>query len=405
MIYRSFLILLCLSACLRNEKNETKEDILFLDHAASLSINEQSLNEFIRVSKLDGNSSGLNRHAKHLKKLEEQAAKTIANKIGAAAADQIHFTNGATVANNIAVLGVAYKNPKCHLITSKIEHKSVLNVFQYLEERGYKVTYLDVDHYGKINLDQLRKSITKDTKLISIQMFNSEIGTLQNVEEIGKIAKERGVLFHTDAAQSFCKYDIDVKKMNIDLLTISGHKIGSPKGIAALYAKDISQLQPIMFGSGDDLSPGTKPTALICAFSKAVQNFHFDKKQVNRNFRTLTSELSKIEKLYINSATPSHVVSVSIDAVLLSDVILRMKNYSFSSGCSCLGQDKSNVIAAIDPEDKLPSCVVRISFSDKTNESQLILFAQKLKELVERLRKEKSVGKGCQSTSSVLDAL
>jgi cysteine desulfurase len=289
------------------------------------------------------------------------------------------------------------------LITSKIEHKSVLGAFKYLETQGYKVTYLDVDRHGNINLDQLRRSITKNTKLISIQTFNSEIGTVQNIKEIGNIVKKHNVLFHSDAAQSFCKYDIDVK--NLDLLTISGYKIGAPKGIAALYIKDISQLQPIMFGSGDELFPGTKATPLISAFSKAIEHFHFDKNQINRNFKTLTSELSKIEKIYINSATPSHVVSVSIDGVLLADVILRMKDYSFSSGCSCLGQNKSNVLEAIDPEDKLPSCTIRISFSDKITESQLILFARKLKEVVNQLRKEKSVGKGCQSTLHVLDAL
>jgi cysteine desulfurase len=227
-------------------------------------------------------------------------------------------------------------------------------------------------------------------------MFNSEIGMLQNVEAIGKVAKERGVLFHTDAAQSFCKYDIYVNKMNIDLLTLSGHKIGSPKGIGALYVRDSSKLQPIIFGSWDILFSGTKSTALICAFARAVETFRFDKEQINRNFNALIWELSKIDKVYINSTNPSHIVSVSIDGVLLKDILEHMSGYSFSAGCSCLGDERSNVITAIDPEDRLPSCTIRISFSDKVTEQQLIEFAERLKAVVDQLRKEKSVSKGCE---------
>lgn len=391
-------LFLFLASCSPEESenvNRNKEEPLYLDYAASWRVSNASLAEFIEVSKLSGNSSGINSHAKHLKKLEEQSAKIIADKIGALP-EQIYFTSGTTAANNIAILGVAYKHPKCHLITSKIEHKSVLNVFKHLEEVGYKVTYLDVDKHGNINLNQLRRCIQNDTKLISIQMLNSEIGTIQNVEEIGRIAKKHGVLFHTDAAQAFCKYDIDVNKMNIDLLTGSGHKIGSPKGIGALYVRDSSKLQPIMFGSRDPLFPGTKPTALICAFAKAVERFKIDHAKIKTNFGLFVTELLQIENIHINSINPSHIVSVSIDGVLLADILDRMKEYSFSAGCSCLGNERSNVIAAIDPEDKLPSCTIRISFSDQVQEEQLINFAKKLKSVVEQLRKEKSVGRGCE---------
>lgn len=371
-------------------------EVTYLDYAASWSISKSALDEFGNVSLLDGNSSGINPHSKRLKRLEKRSASIIARKIDAKP-EQIHFTSGATAANNIAILGVAYKNPGCHLITSKIEHKSVLNVFKYLEKNGWKVTYLDVDKSGFINLKQLQESIRRDTKLISIQMFNSEIGALQNVKEIGKIARQHNVLFHTDAAQSFCKYDINVEKMSIDLLTISGHKIGAPKGIGALYVRDASKLQPIMFGSGDIFFTGTKPTALICAFAKAAEHFRLDREQIIKNYNALISQISKIGGVHINSSIPSHVVSISIDGVLLQDILDCMQNYSFSAGCSCLGQEKSNVIAAIDPDNQLPACTIRISFSDKVNEQQLTTFAEKLKFVVEQLRKEKKIGKGCQS--------
>lgn len=405
-------IFLSLASCSPDDTDnvkQKKEEPLYLDYASSWVVSNTSLSEFIEVSKLSGNSSGINPHAKHLKKLEEQSAKIIADKIGVLP-EQIHFTSGATAANNIAILGVAYKYPKCHLITSKIEHKSVLNIFKHLESIGYKVTYLNVDKHGNVDLNQLRKCFQNDTKLISVQMFNSEIGTLQNVKEIGRIAREHGVLFHVDAAQSFCKYDIKIQEnpkdiavqeaFLVDLLTVSGHKIGSPKGIGALYVRDSSKLQPIMFGSGSDqtsrLFPGTKSTPLICAFAKAVERFKIDHAKIKTNFGLFIAELLQIENIHINSINPSHIVSVSIDGVLLADILDRMKEYSFSAGCSCLGQDRSSVIAAIDPEDKLPSCIIRISFSDQISEEQLIGFAKKLKIVVEQLRKEKSVSKGCE---------
>jgi len=387
-----FLLLSCLTSCSSN-----MDDIMFLDYAASAAINEEALEEFNTVSKINGNSSGINNHANLLKNIEYKSSQIIAQKINADPG-QILFTNSATLSNNIAILGVAYNNPGCHLITSKIEHKSVLEVFKHLEDVGFSVTYLDVDRYGNIALEQLSKSITPRTKLISIQAFNSEIGTTQNLKAIGEIAEKNNVLFHSDAAQSFCKYTIDVKDINVDLLTISGYKIGAPKGIAALYVKDKSKLRPILFGSGDNIFPGTKPTALIASFAAAVKNYSFNLDRINSNFHALISELSKIDRIHINSISPSHVVSISIDGVLLKDIMKNMK-YSFSSGCSCSGQEQSNVIKAIDPEDKLPSCTIRISFADNIDRNDLISFAQNLKKTVDQLRSEKSVGKGCPHNS------
>jgi cysteine desulfurase len=230
-------------------------------------------------------------------------------------------------------------------------------------------------------------------------MLNSEIGTMQDIKTIGKIAKQHNILFHTDAAQSFCKYDVDVNACNIDLLTIGGHKMGAPIGISAIYIRNPEKVQPILFGSGDEFFPGSKPTGLIASLAAVVENFKFDRAKIKRNFDVLVSELLKIEKVYINSETTSHIVSVSIDKVLLKDILERMKNYSFSAGCSCTGQEKSNVMTAIDPEDKLPTCTIRISFSDTVKPEQLVAFAQKLKNVVEQLRKEKSVGKNCENTT------
>jgi cysteine desulfurase len=396
-----FLFLVsCTTADLGNGSNDLNasdhDERFFLDYASSFPIRKEALGTFIRLSELRGNSSGVNPHAKKLADLELASAAIIAKKINADHRS-IHFTSSATIANNIAILGVALKNPRCHFITSKIEHKSVLNVFKHLESEGYGVTYLNVDQQGNVNLQQLRCSITPRTRLISVQMLNSEIGVLQDIKKIGEIAQKHNLLFHVDAAQSFCKYDIDVNAMHIDLLTIAGHKIGAPKGIAAICVRDPQKLQPILFGSGDMFFPGTKPTPLIGAFGAAVENFKFDGEKVRRIFDALAAELLKIEKIHINSSTPSHIMSVSIDGVLLSDILKRMKDYSFSAGCSCLGQEKSNVIAAIDPQEQLPPCTLRISFSDETDIDEVVAFGQHLKTVVENLRREKSVSRGCSS--------
>lgn len=368
----------------------------YLDYAASARISKESLEKFIEVSKLNGNSSGFNPHAQKLKNIENESAKIIAEKIGCDP-DQILFTNSATMSNNIAILGVAYKNPGCHLITSKIEHKSILNVFKHLEKSGYKVSYIGVDRYGNLNLEELKKSIRPTTRLVSIQSFNSEIGTRQDIAAISRIiknSKNKNILFHSDISQAFEKYPTDFSVF--DMATFSGYKIGAPKGIAALYIKDRKKITPIIFGSGDELFPGSKPTALIAAFAKAVEVYKFDPKIIERNFYTLKKEIEKIDEVYINSEEPSHVFSVSIKGVLLKDLINRIQKFSFSSGCSCLGQGESNVKEAIDPEEKLPSTTLRISFSDKVPAQNLIDFAKNLKIEVKKLRNEKSVSNNCQ---------
>lgn len=387
MRYLSFLSLLVL---------QFTQASTYLDYAASAHINDESLKKFNKVSKLDGNSSGFNLHAQKLKQIEKKSAEIIAKKIECKP-EQILFTNSATMSNNLAILGVAYKYPGCHLITSKIEHKSVLNVFKYLENSGYKVTYIDVDRYGNLDLDQLKKSIKSETRLVSIQSFNSEIGTRQNVVAISEIIKNsanKNILFHSDISQSFGKYPTDFSVF--DMATFSGYKIGSPKGIAALYIKDRTKIAPILFGSGDELFPGSKPTALIAAFAKAVEVYKLNLKIIERNFTRLKEEIQKIGDVYINSEKPSHVFSVSIKGVLLKDLIERVKDFSFSSGCSCLGQGESNVKEAIDPKGKIPSATLRISFSDKVPEENLVNFAKRLKAEIEKLREKKPVSNNCE---------
>lgn len=377
-----------------------------LDYAACADSSLEALLEFVNVSVLAGNSSGINPHAERLRYIEYISAEVIAQKMKTSG-DKLLFVTSASMANNIAILGVAKKHPGCHMITTKIEHKSVLNIFKYLETQGYRVTYLNVDRNGLIDMNQLQKSISSDTKLISIQMVNSEIGALQDMDAIGKLARQHNVLFHSDASQAFGKYDIDVDKIGIDLLTVSGYKIGAPKGIAALYVKDADKmLEPVLYGSGNPLYPGSRPTALIAAFAKALQVHKWDWEKIHANFELLRDEISKMDDVYINSDKPSHIFSVSVGGVRLADILEKMQDFSFSAGCSCLGRDESNVIGAINESFKaqngrdLPTCTLRISFGCSTTKEQIQAFCKKLKEVVGMLRRDNPIGDGCEAQYS-----
>lgn len=208
----------------------------------------------------------------------ENARAIIANKIGAMPSEII-FTSGASEANNLAIKGVAFKylDRKGHIITSSIEHKCILNCCAFLEKIGFEVTYLTPDNHGLISIDSISKSIRSNTILISIHHVNNELGCVQPIADIGQIAFENNIIFHTDAAQSFCKLDIDVDIMNLDMTSLSGHKIFGPKGIGALYIRDSreSELVPLIHGGGQELGlrGGTSPTPLIVGFGAAVDNF------------------------------------------------------------------------------------------------------------------------------------
>ena len=385
---------------------EDQAEPIFLDYASSATVCEEALQEFIRVSHLDGNSSGFNNHSKQLKEIEKKSAESIAKKLGCKS-DQIIFTNSATTSNNIVILGFTDKNPECHLVVSSIEHPSAFNVFKHLEKKGHKVTYLKVDRYGRVNLKQLKDILDKaqaegKPSLVSIQFFNSDIGIKQDINQISKIVHEhKNAFFHSDCAQSFGKYDVDTEK--IDFISISGYKIGAPMGIAALYIKDDrarSSISPILFGGGDVLFPGSKPTALIAAFGKASELYKVNLNRITENFNALKSELDdESDGFFVNSLEPSHVFSVSIAGVLLADIRERLeKKYSFSSGCSCSKDEKFHIKDAIDPEGKIPSCTLRISFSDGMPVAILKQFARDLKQAVYKLRSEKKVNENCEKS-------
>ncbi|MEM2462806.1 MAG: cysteine desulfurase family protein, partial [Candidatus Pacearchaeota archaeon] len=240
---------------------------IYLDYAATTPVAPEVLEAMKPYfSEKYGNASSLHAFGQEARKALEDARKKIANFINARPAEII-FTSGGTESNNLAIKGIAFANKEKgkHIITSKIEHHAVLEPCKWLEKQGFKVTYLPVNNEGIVNPEDVEKAITKETILVSIMHANNEIGTIQPIEEIGKICRKHKVYFHTDAVQSFGKLEIDVKKMNIDLLSASAHKIYGPKGVGLLYVNRDVKIEPIQHGGGHEtgLRSGTENVAGI----------------------------------------------------------------------------------------------------------------------------------------------
>ena len=292
----------------------------------------------------------------------QQARESIAKSIGAKI-DEIIFTSGATESDNLALTGVMERNKSKgnHLITCVTEHHAILDTAKHLEDNGCKVTYLSVDEYGSVDLDELKNSITDETVLISIMFANNEIGTIQNIEEIGKIAHEYDVLFHTDAAQALGHIPIDVKKMNIDLMSMSSHKIYGPKGIGALYVRSIMprvKINSIVYGGGQErnIRSGTLNVPGIVGFAKAVEIAIDDMDAENKKYKkwtdTMLEEFSsvggKLNGHFTNRLV--HNLNIRFDGVQSKSIINTVsKKLAISAGSACTSDlvEPSHVLLAL----------------------------------------------------------
>ena len=331
----------------------------------------------------------------------ETARKQVADLINADPREVI-FTSGATESNNIAIKGVAdfYKDKKNHIITCVTEHKCVLDSCRHLEEKGFKVTYLPVQTNGLVDLDLLKNSITDKTVLVSIMMVNNEIGVIQPISEIGKICRERGVFFHTDAAQAVGKIAIDVEAMNIDLLSISGHKIYGPKGIGALFVrrKPRIRLNALTTGGGQErgMRSGTLPTPLCvglgeaCAIAKAemaVENVRL-KTLYERLYNGLSANLSEI---YVNGDVTYRIpgnLNISFAYVEGEGLMMGIKDLAVSSGSACTSAslEPSYVLRALGVAEELAHTSLRIGIGRFTTEAEIDQAIASITQAVNKLR-------------------
>lgn len=331
----------------------------------------------------------------------EKAREKVASLINASAKDII-FTSGATESNNLAIKGAAYfyGDQKKHIITVLTEHKCVLDACRNLEEEGFKVTYLKVDSKGLINLKELENSITEDTFLVSVMSINNEIGVIQPIKEIGKICRSKNVFFHTDAAQSFGKMPLDVEEMNIDMMSVSAHKIYGPKGIGALYVrrKPRIRLVPIINGGGQErgMRSGTLPTPLIVGFGMAAEiaakemtsDFEYIKKLSDKLYQAL---VKAIPDIYLNGDTiyryPGNL-NISFAYIEGESLMMAIRDLAVSSGSACTSSslEPSYVLRAIGVGEELAHTSIRFGIGKFTTEEEIDYSIELIVKSIEKLR-------------------
>jgi len=332
----------------------------------------------------------------------ENARTSIANLIHATP-KEIVFTSGATESINIALKGAAvmYEDKGDHIITVVTEHKATLDCAKYLEQNGKKVTYLNVDAQGKINLEELKEAITPKTILISIMHANNEIGTLQPIAEIGKIAKEKGVLFHVDAAQTFGKIPIDVQALGIDLLSASGHKIYGPKGVGALYVRRANprvRLSPVIHGGGHErgMRSGTLNVPSIVGFGKACEiareQMDSDRARITKLRDSLEQQLrEELDEIYLNGDPKDRLynnLNLSFAYVEGEALMLGLQGIAVSSGSACTSAslEPSYVLQALGVNAELAHTSIRFGLGRFTTQEEVDAVAKSVIQTVRRLR-------------------
>lgn len=354
-----------------------------------------------------GNPSSLHTKGLEAEQYIKEAKRMIAGSIKAEE-KEIIFTSGGTESNNMALIGAALANKRAgqHIITTKIEHPSVHNPLIFLEENGFRVTYLDVDQNGHIDIDSLIDRVREDTILVSVMHVNNEVGAVQNIEEIGRRLKEKnpGVIFHVDAIQSYGKYRIVPKRMGIDLLSVSAHKIHGPKGAGFLYIKDKTKIKPFLYGGQQQrgMRSGTENVPGIAGLSQAVKEIYTNHEEKVKYLyglkRYFLDEISKIDGAYVNAMngikledTAPHIISVSFEGIK-SEVLLHAladKGICVSAGSACASSHPqiSGTLKAVGIKKELLEGTLRFSMSVETKKEELTAAVEALRELLPQLRR------------------
>ena len=331
----------------------------------------------------------------------EKARGQVAKLIGADEKEVI-FTSGATESNNLAIRGVAefYKDRKNHIVTTVTEHKCVLDTCRHLEQSGFEVTYLPVQKNGLIDLDALRAAVTDKTVVVSVMAVNNEIGVIQPLAEIGKICREKKAFFHTDAAQAVGKIPLDVEAMNIDLMSISGHKIYGPKGIGALYVRRRPRVRlvPMIYGGGQErgFRSGTLPTPLCVGLGEAAEicmkEMDAEAQRLTKlRDRMLKGLQAKLPEIYLNGDLERRIpgnLNISFAHVEGESLMMGIKNLSVSSGSACTSAslEPSYVLRALGVEEELAHTSLRIGLGRFTTEHEVDTAVEELVRHVNKLR-------------------
>lgn len=378
------------------------EKIRYFDHSATTALNENVLKEMLPYFSMEyGNASSIYGLARRAKKAVEDSRDKVAKAINANP-QEIYFTSGGSESDNLAIKGIAYANRSKgnHIITSKIEHHAVLGSCKTLEKQGFEVTYLDVDENGKVDLGQLKNSIRDNTILITIMFANNEIGTIEPIAEIGRIAKEHGIYFHTDAVQAVGNVRIDVEKMNIDALSMSGHKFYGPKGIGALYVRKGVKFDKIQDGGHQerDKRAGTENVPGIVGLGKAIELAYTDFGAKVEHLRTLrdyyVSQVEeKIPYIKVNGDRKDRLPgnsNISFRFIEGESLLLNLdqKGICASSGSACTSGslDPSHVLLAIGLPHEIAHGSLRITLGQDNTKEDIDFLVNSLVEVVERLR-------------------
>lgn len=376
--------------------------IRYFDHAATTPVSENVLKAMIPYFTCEyGNASSLYTIGRQSKKAVEEARKKVAKAIGAKQ-HEIYFTSCGSESDNLAIKGVAYahKSKGNHIITSKIEHPAVLNTCETLQRQGFEVTYLDVDEKGFINMEQLMNSIKPTTILISIMFANNEIGTIEPIEMIGNIAKQKGILFHTDSVQAVGNVKIDVSKTNIDLLSMSAHKFYGPKGIGALYVREGVEFERIQDGGHQERNKraGTENVAEIVGLGEAIEEIYQNYEAYNQKLISLRDYyISEVQKRITNAKLngdkqkrlPGNA-NISFPKINAQELLLGLdeKGICASAGSACSSGETSpsHVLTAIGLKPEVAEGTLRVTFGKDNTKEDVDYLVNNLEEVISKIQ-------------------
>jgi cysteine desulfurase len=381
---------------------ENNNKIIYLDHAATTSVKPEVLDVMLPYfTEKYGNPSSIYSLGRENKKAIDDAREKVAKALNAQS-KEIFFTSGGSESDNWALKGIAFANQAKgkHIITTNIEHHAVLNTCKFLAKQGFEITYVPVDKLGRVHVEDIEKAIRPDTILISVMFANNEIGTIQPIKEIGKLAREKGIFFHTDAVQAVGNLHIDVNDLNIDMLSLSAHKFYGPKGVGVLYIKDGVRIIPFMHGGEQERGKraSTENVAGIVGLGKAIELATGDIDKYNEKLlklrdRTIKEILGKIPYSRLNGDQEGRLpgnVNISFEFIEGESILLMldMKGICASSGSACTSGslDPSHVLLGIGLPAEVAHGSLRLTFGEENTDADVDYLLETLPPIIDRLR-------------------